>query len=151
MKRWAVLLFVAIPPAMAQQVPLNDGKRVERTDCPSVVIVKCDRPAAENQLGTSDQTRQQSRRTEPRRQSPLVQPLDGVVVEGEALRRRSIEEMMNMGLPPVLPRDGNYTFDMGEGTKCTCMNVCPPWPLPCCTCSGHMSRYRSMPGSSPLN
>ena len=70
------------------------------------VIVKCDRPAAENQLGTSDQTRQQSRRTEPRRQSPLVQQLDGVVVEGEALRRRSIEEMMNMGLPPVLPRDG---------------------------------------------
>ena len=29
------------------------------------------------------------------------------------------------------------------------MNVCPPWPLPCCTCSGHMSRYRLMPGSSP--
>jgi len=26
-----------------------------------------------------------------------------------------------------------------------------PWPLPCCFCSARMSRYRSMPGSSPLN
>ena len=51
----------------------------------------------------------------------------------------------------VRTRDGSYTFDNGEGSKCTCMNVCPPWPLPCCTCSGQLGRYRSMPGSSPLN
>ena len=92
LKRWALLLLVAVPPAIAQQVSLDEGKRVERTDCASVVIIKCDKPAAEGQLGTSDQTRQQSRRTEPRRQSSMVQQLEGVVVEGEALRRRSIEE-----------------------------------------------------------
>ncbi|MGZ9058302.1 MAG: hypothetical protein ACXW14_03545, partial [Burkholderiaceae bacterium] len=86
-----------------------------------------------------------------RRTSPLVQQLDGVVIEGELLRRRSIEETMNIALPPVRPRDGSYTIETGEGTQCSCMNVCPPWPLPCCTCSGHMSRYRAMPGSSPLN
>lgn len=136
---------------MAQQLPLDDSTRASLADCGSVVIVKCDRPAAETQPGVSDQTLQQSVRTELRRQSPLVQQLDGVIVEGEALRRRSIEEMMNFALPPVRPRDGTHTFETGEGTKCSCMNVCPPWPLPCCTCSGHMSRYRAMPGSSPLN
>ena len=149
LNRWAVLQLLAVSGASAQPASLNDLS-AERTDCASVVIVRCERPAAEIQTGTPDQARQQSRRSEPRRQSSMVQQLDGVVVEGEALRRRSIEEMMNIA-PPLRARDGNYTFETGEGTKCTCMNVCPPWPLPCCTCSGHMSRYRLMPGSSPIN
>ena len=37
--------------------------------------------------------------------------------------------------PTVRARDGSYTFESGDGSKCTCMNVCPPWPFPCCTCS----------------
>ncbi len=145
--KWWALLAVAASASFAQQPVLDDGKQAVPKDCGSVVIVKCDSP----HLGASDQTRQQSRHVEPRRQNPLVQQLDGVVIEGEALRRRSIEEVMSSAFPAVRARDGNYTFDTGEGTKCTCMNVCPPWPLPCCTCSGHMSRYRAMPGSSPLN
>lgn len=151
LKRSALVQLLLVPAALAQPISPDDGKRVEHTDCVSVVIIKCDRPATEVRLGTSDQTQQRSRRSEPRRQSSMVQQLEGVVVEGEALRRRSIEEMMNLALPAVLARDGSYTADTGEGTKCTCMNVCPPWPLPCCTCSSHMSRYRLMPGSSPLN
>ncbi len=142
---------MAVSGAMAQPLSSDDSKRTALTDCGSVVIVKCERRAGEAQFGTADQARQQSGLSEPRRQSPLVQQLDGVIIEGELIRRRSIEETMNMALPPVRPRDGTHTMDTGEGTKCSCMNVCPPWPLPCCTCSGHMSRYRAMPGSSPLN
>jgi hypothetical protein len=149
LNRWALLQLLAVSGALAQPASLSDLS-AERADCASVVIVRCERPAAESQLGTSDQARQQSRRSEPRRQSSIMQQLEGIVIEGEALRRRSIEEMMNIA-PPLRARDGNYTFETGEGTKCTCMNVCPPWPLPCCTCSGHMSRYRLTPGSSPIN
>lgn len=144
------LLLVAATSVVAQSPALDAGTRAAQKDCGSVVIVKCDAPAAVTDTGASEQG-QQSRRTEPRRTSPLVQQLDGVVIEGELIRRRSIEETMAGAFPTVLPRDGNYTFDKGEGSKCTCMNVCPPWPLPCCTCSGQMSRYRAMPGSSPLN
>ena len=57
---------------------------------------------------------------------------------------------MASAFPTVRARDGSYTFDSGEGSKCTCMNVCPPWPLPL-----HMLRpvgsVPAMPGSSPLN
>ena len=151
LKRWALAQLLSVPAVFAQPLSLHDGRVAERTECASVVIIKCDRPAADTQLGTSDRVQQQSRRLEPRRQNAMVQQLEGVVVEGEALRRRSIEEMMNMAVPPVRARDGSYTVETGEGAKCTCMNVCPPWPLPCCTCSSHMSRYRLMPGSSPLN
>jgi len=144
------LLLIAATSVVAQSPGLDSGNRAAQKDCGSVVIVKCDAPAANTDAGVSEQG-QQSRGIELRRTSPLVQQLDGVVIEGELTRRRSIEETMASAFPTVLPRDGNYTFDKGEGSKCTCMNVCPPWPLPCCACSGHMSRYRAMPGSSPLN
>jgi hypothetical protein len=144
------LLLIAATAVIAQSPALDAGKGAAQKDCGSVVIIKCDAPAANTNTDAAEQA-QQSRRTEPRRTSPLVQQLDGVVIEGELLRRRSIEETMASAFPTVLPRDGNYTFDKGEGSKCTCMNVCPPWPLPCCTCSGQLSRYRAMPGSSPLN
>lgn len=139
--RTCALLLVVSTSVIAQSPALDVDKRAAQKDCGSVIIVKCDAPAASAGTGGN----------EPRRTSSLVQQLDGVVIEGELIRRRSIEEMMNMALPPVRARDGTYTIETGEGTKCSCMNVCPPWPLPCCTCSGHMSRYRAMPGSSPLN
>lgn len=148
--RTYALLLIAAPSVIAQPPALDAGKRAAQKDCGSVVIIKCDAPATGIDAGVSEQA-QQSRRTEPRRTSPLVQRLDGVVIEGELLRRRSIEETMALAFPALRARDGNYTFETGEGSKCSCMNVCPPWPLPCCTCSGHMSRYRAMPGSSPLN
>lgn len=116
-----------------------------------MVILKCDRPLSEAGAAAAEQARQQSRRTELRRQTAGIQQLEGVVIEGEAARRRSIEDSVGGAFPAARPRDGSYTFDTGEGIKCTCMNVCPPWPLPCCTCSAHMNRYRAMPGSSPLN
>jgi hypothetical protein len=143
--------LIAASASFAQQRASDQGTQATAKDCGSVVIIKCDRPAPEGSAGTSEQTRQQTRRVELLRQNPFAQQLDGVVIEGELIRRRSIEETMASISPTVRSRDGSYTFDKGEGSKCTCMNVCPPWPLPCCTCSGQMGHYRAMPGSSPLN
>jgi hypothetical protein len=147
--KWWALLLIAASASFAQLPSLDDGKQAPLQDCGSVVIVKCDRASARSEA-TSDQARQ-SRRGELSRQNPFVQPLEGVVIEGELIRRRSIEETMASAFPTVRPRDGNYTFDKGAGSKCTCMNVCPLWPLPCCTCSAPMGRYIGTPGSSPLN
>lgn len=149
--RWWALPLIAASASFAQQPASDQGTQAAAKDCGSVVIVKCDRPAPEGSPGTSDQAPQQARRAELLRQDPFAQQLEGVIIEGEFIRRRSIEETMASGFPTVRSRDGSYTFDKDEGSKCTCMNVCPPWPLPCCACSGQMSRYRAMPGSSPLN
>jgi hypothetical protein len=148
--KWWALLAVAASASIAQPA-YDDRSQAAAKDCGSVVIIKCDRPASEANAVTSDQAQQQARRADVRRQDPFAQQLEGVVIEGELIRRRSIEETMASAFPTVRARDGSYTFDSGEGSKCTCMNVCPPWPLPCCTCSGQLGRYRSMPGSSPLN
>ncbi len=135
-----LLYLVVVSAAVAQQPALDDRQLVAPLDCGSVVIVKCDRPAP---AGIAQQ--------QLRRQLPVSQQLDGVVIEADAIRRRSIEEAMGNAFPILRPRVGDYTFQTGEGSQCTCMNLCPPWPLPCCNCSGQMSRYRLMPGSSPLN
>ncbi len=140
------MLWFAMFTASAQQsLGVRDG--VAPTDCGSVVIVKCDRPASVGGGGSTDA----SRRVELRWQGSLVQQLDGVVIEDQAIRRRSVEETMGGAFPALRPRNGDYTFATGEGAQCTCDNNCPPWPLPCCVCSAQLSRYRSMPGSSPLN
>ena len=150
MKLWA-LLAVAASASFAQPHAPDGHNQAAVKDCGSVVIIKCDQPASAASAGTSDQARQQARRGEVLRQNPFAQQLEGVVIEGELIRRRSIEETMSSAFPIVRARDGSYTFDSGEGSKCTCMNVCPPLPFPCCTCTGQMGRYRAMPGSSPLN
>lgn len=149
MKLWALLLAAAS--AAAQQPSLDDQKQAAQKDCGSVVIVKCELPAPAIGASAAEPALQQPRLFSARRQTTGVQALDGVVIEGEALRRRSVEETMAGAFPTVRARDGSHTFDSGDGSKCTCLNVCPPWPFPCCTCSAVMSRYRSMPGSSPLN
>jgi len=136
--------------AASAQPSTGVNTSVAPPDCGSVVIVKCDRPAAAVSGGSGGST-DASRRVELRRQGSLVQQLDGVVIEGQAIRRRTVEETIGSAFPALRPRDGDHTFTTGEGAQCTCNNNCPPWPLPCCVCSGHMSRYRSMPGSSPLN
>ncbi|MBC8119007.1 MAG: hypothetical protein H7X75_05460 [Burkholderiaceae bacterium] len=143
---WFAVLVAAA--ALAQQSVPDEGKRVA-PDCGSVVIIKCERaqPAG---LDTA-RTAEQARRAESRRQASPLQQLDGIVVEDNAIRRRSIEDTIGSAVPPLRPRDGDYTFSTAEGAQCSCMNNCPPWPLPCCVCSGQMNRYRSTPGSSPLN
>ena len=141
--------MLAASAASFAQLAQNDATAAK--DCGSVVIIKCDQPAPETSSAQTEFARQQARRGQALRQDPLRQQLEGVVIEGELTRRRSIEETMASAFPAVRARDGTYTVERAAGSKCTCMNVCPPWPLPCCTCSSPMSNYRSMPGSSPLN
>lgn len=146
---WVVVLLAAAAASVAQQTASDDAKLAAPPDCGSVVIIKCERPESTRE-GAASPT-QQSRRAELRRQNSQVQQLDGVVIEDNAIRRRSVEDTIGNAFPSLRPRDGDYTFATGEGAQCTCSNNCPPWPLPCCVCSGQMNRYRSTPGSSPLN
>jgi len=136
--------------ATSAQQSTGVNTNVAPSDCVSVVIIKCDRPAAAV-AGGNGGSFDAARRVEVRRQGSLLQQLDGVVIEDQATRRRTVGETIGGAFPALRPRDGDYTFTTGEGAQCTCNNNCPPWPLPCCVCSGHMSRYRSMPGSSLLN
>ncbi|HVE90054.1 MAG TPA: hypothetical protein VNA44_10175 [Burkholderiaceae bacterium] len=142
----AALLLIAAPAPFAQSPAVDDVQRPH--DCGSVVIIKCNRPVSEP---GSEQTRQLGRRTELRRQAAGIQQLEGIVIEGEAVRRRSIEEIMGSAFPIFRSRNSSHAFEASDGSKCTCMNVCPPPPLPCCQCSANLSRYRQTPGSSPLN
>jgi len=145
---WCAVLLVAAASVAQQTVP-DEGKRVAAPECSSVVIIKCERPQAAG--ASAAQTTEQSLRAESRRQNSQLQQLDGIVIEDNAIRRRSIEDTIGSAFPPLRPRDGDTTFSTAEGAQCTCNNNCPPWPLPCCVCSGQMNRYRSTPGSSPLN
>ena len=145
-------LMLAASPVTAQGPQMDDAaRRAAVTDCGSVVIVKCESPASAGGINPSEPVPQFSRVLAARRESAGIQSLDGVIIEGEAVRRRSLSDTMAGPFPQVRARDGSHTVDNGDGSKCTCMNVCPPFPFACCTCSSLMSRYRSMPGSSPLN
>ena len=145
---WVAVLLVAVG-AVAQQAVPDDGKPGASSDCGSVVIIKCERP--QSALGDAAQAAEQARSSGTRRQNAPLQQLDGIVIEDNAIRRRSIEDTIGSAFPPLRPRDGDYTFSTGEGAQCSCNNNCPPWPLPCCVCSSQMNRYRLTPGSSPLN
>ncbi len=96
LREWALLL-IAAPAAIAQQQPLDGANPAGLADCGSMVIIKCDRPT-----DASEQARQPSRRVELRREAAPVQQLEGVLIESEAIRRRSIEEMMSSAFPPCL-------------------------------------------------
>ena len=146
LKLWMLLLIAASAP-LAQQTAREARKHAAPKDCGSVVIVKCDRPTLEPADGASEL----ARRTELRRLASGVQQLEGVVIEDEAIRRKSIAESMGSAFPVFRSRDGTHTFEVGDGSKCTCANVCLPPPLPCCQCTPNLSRYRQTPGSSPLN
>jgi hypothetical protein len=110
-----------------------------------VVVVRCD-PTAK--AATSTQ-RERAQRLEERRRTPLDGlELERIVIEADPIRP-SIEETLSRPFAAG-PAHGTHTFTTGEGSQCTCMNTCPPFPFPCCDCSAHMSRYSRMPGASPL-
>jgi hypothetical protein len=122
-------------------------------DCGSVVIVKCDpTPTAKAGPRTPREAvrREQSRGLAARREASTERDLELMIIEGEAVRRRTLEEALAPAFPPVRPADGSYTYTVAESAQCTCMNQCPPPPFPCCQCSGHMNRYSVSPGASVL-
>jgi hypothetical protein len=146
------VLVLTLPAAAAAQGVIKPGVRA-LPDCGSVVIVKCDpAPSASVLPQTRDGAprRDQSRMQTARREPLPIQELEVMTIEGEAIRRRTLEEAFAPAFPQSRPIDGSYTYTIAESAQCTCMNRCPPPPFPCCQCSGHMNRYSVSPGASVL-
>jgi hypothetical protein len=118
-------------------------------DCGSVVIVKCDRP----DVVPPERARQEAaRRIESRRVDRATVELDRVIIEDDAERGDSPEKAISRALSRPSLRPGEQTFAAGEGAQCTCRNVCPPPPLPCCVCTDRPgSRQATGPGWKPTN
>jgi hypothetical protein len=144
-----VLLALALGASAAQ-----DGRTPPRVrpDCGSVVVVECEPRWAPAQPRTVDEAarRERGQAVAARRTPAETHEFERIIIEGEALRRRTLEEAMAPAFPQSRPVDGTFTYTVAEGAQCTCMNRCPPIPFPCCQCSGHMNRYANSPGASPL-
>lgn len=146
-----MLASVLAAGAAAQETPRAPVRALP--DCGSVVIVKCDEkrvvdrsPRAVGETALRDQ----ARRLAARRENPAAQDLGLIIIEGEGIRRPTLEEAFAPAFPELRSADGSYTYTVAESAQCTCMNRCPPPPFPCCQCSGHMNRYSASPGSSVL-
>lgn len=153
-KHLLVLAAVLISGSPRAQTPEGAASAIG-SDCGSVVIVKCEK---RNQVETPDAATERAQRAElsgrvESRRSGNTQDLGTVVIEGDRVRPLTVEESIQRAMPGEKPRPGTHTFSTGEGTQCSCMNVCPPWwtLMPCCSCSTHTgSRLSVAPGSSPL-
>ena len=139
---FAALLFgVAIlkPGFAASVVPSTPP------ECGSVVIIKCEPPPA------ADPRREAARRLEARRANP-TEVMDRIIIEDDAIRAKSPESAISRALSRPLLAPGEYSFSIGESAQCTCMNICPPPPFPCCNCTDQVgSRHATSPGSKPTN
>ena len=116
----------------------------EPPPCGSVVVVRCESPPS----GLA-RPADVARRTDDRlRSSSDPFELDRIVIEADRARR-SFEDAM-AGAFPRQPEQGMRTFATNEGSLCSCLNRCPPFPLPCCQCAPHTNRYTTSPGASLL-
>jgi hypothetical protein len=85
-----------------------------------------------------------------RRAQRGVIELDRVIIYGEAELPGSPEEVIARALSRAPVRAGETSFATGESAQCTCMNLCPPPPFPCCQCTDRVgSRLSSSPGWAP--
>lgn len=118
-------------------------------DCGSVVIVKCDQPDP----AANDRPKlEAARRIESRRVDRATVELDRIIIEGDAERPQSPEQVIGRALSRPPPARGEHSFSIGESAQCTCMNICPPPPFPCCSCTDRVgSRLAHSPGWKPTN
>ena len=115
-------------------------------DCGSVVIIKCDKP----QPTANDAKRNAARQMESRRADRTTFELDRVIIESEADRPETPEQSIGRALYRPLVTRGEQSFSIGESAQCTCRNICPPPPLPCCSCSDRVgSSLANAPGWKP--
>lgn len=115
-------------------------------DCGSLVIIRCEAPVASGSM-----RREPARRLEERRANP-VDVMDRIVIEDDLIRPASPESVISRALGRPYVQPGEHSFPLGEGAQCTCRNVCPPWPLPCCSCTDQVgSRHATAPGWKPTN
>jgi len=154
-RRLAPLLLLAplASLALAQSItPVAPPAAVAAPDCGSVVLIKCDKPASGSQaVAPADPARREAaRRMENRRADQAIIEMERLIVEGDG-ERRSPEDVISRALAQPLPqRQGTHSFAIGEGAQCSCMNICPPWPLPCCECTDRVgSRQATSPGWKP--
>jgi hypothetical protein len=118
-------------------------------DCGSVVVVRCNKP----EPPAPERAKQEAaRRIEARRADRATVELDRIIIEGDVERPQSLEQAIGRGLSrPPLAR-GEHSFSIGESAQCTCMNICPPPPFPCCNCTERVgSRLAHSPGWKPTN
>jgi hypothetical protein len=147
---WLLLLLTARAALAAPEAAPQPSVRA-MSDCGSVVVVRCEPAQATRPPTPRDETARRERgRQSVARRPASAQELDRIIIEGEAIRRRTFEETMAPAFPELKPVDGTTTTTIAESAQCTCMNRCPPIPFPCCQCSAHPSRYSLSPGASPL-
>lgn len=115
--------------------------------CQSVVVVRCEPGEGAD---APPRPKERVQRFDERRRAPLDGvELDRIVIEADPIRP-DLADVMSRAFA-VRPTTGSRTFATGEGTQCTCMNRCPPFPFPCCDCSSPMDAYSRTPGGfSPL-
>ena len=149
---FAAALALVAACALAQPTP----PPTKPSDCGSVVLVKCEnRNPVESPDAAANRAEraEQQRRVESRRIDGPRPDLGRVIIEGERIRPLTVEESLRRAMPADITPNGTYTYSIGEGAQCTCMNVCPPWwtLMPCCACSDRTgSRLSTAPGSTPL-
>ena len=61
------------------------------------------------------------------------QVLETIVIEGERMRRPT--PSVRSAIEAATARPTARSFESGDGGICTCVTPCPPWPLPCCSCT----------------
>jgi len=116
-------------------------------DCGSLVVVRCDKPEF---LAPERAKQEAARRMEVRRADRAAVELDRVIIEAETERRESPEQGIRRALSRPLVQPGETSYSIGEAAQCTCMNICPPPPFPCCSCSDQPGkRLATSPGWKP--
>jgi hypothetical protein len=142
--RLAAVFLAAVTSAQGQAPAVP---AVPAPDCGSVVIIRCDRMAA----ASPERAKQDaSRRIEARRAESASVELDRVIIEGEAERRITPEQLIGRVLARPLVRPGETSYSIGEAAQCTCLNICPPPPFPCCNCTDQPGRrLATSPGWKP--
>jgi len=136
------VLSVAEPSAQAPKPSVPTSPQ----ECGSVVIIKCEKP----ETLASDPKREAARRLEARRADRATLELDRIIIEDEADRPESPQQAISRALYRPLVTRGERSFWIGESAQCTCMNICPPPPLPCCNCTDRVgSSLANAPGWKP--
>jgi len=136
-------LLIALPDAQGQNLTVPPSP----PDCGSVVLIKCDKPA----LAPNERDRRDAaRRVEARRADRATVELDRIIIEGDAEHADSPQHAISRALSRPLVVEGEYSFTIGESAQCTCRNICPPPPFPCCACTDRVgSSLANAPGWKP--
>ena len=105
------LLAAVLGSALAQAPAVTPKVPPPTPDCGSVVIVKCERPEADD---AQRARREATLRIENRRGGSAVDVMDRVIIEDDAIRPDSPEAAINRALSRPLVRQGENSFSIGE-------------------------------------